>query len=174
MSIDTVHPASIDTVHQNTVHSDNVHCDTVHPNTVHPVKNDTTCGETVKIEVLVLEVKTPSRVFLTKILETTSNSLRISCQGVSRMKCLNTTCSARSSPILSLGMHSAATREKEKNDKWDRFLASLDEKYMILILLLDDIMAKRDEQHGFGEPSKVEEADKVIRLHCRSTAVPQN
>nr|VDD35730.1 unnamed protein product [Brassica oleracea] len=51
------------------------------------------------------------------------------------------------------------TREKEKNDKWDRFLASLDEEYMIPIQLLDDVMAKRDEQHGFGEPSKVEEFD---------------
>ncbi|KAF3607311.1 hypothetical protein DY000_02046584 [Brassica cretica] len=38
-----------------------------------------------------------------------------------------------------------ATREKEKNDKWDMFLASLDEEYMIPIQLLDDIMAKRDD-----------------------------
>ncbi|KAG5393742.1 hypothetical protein IGI04_023705 [Brassica rapa subsp. trilocularis] len=45
------------------------------------------------------------------------------------------------------------------DDKWDRFLASLDEESMIPIQLLDDIMAKRDEQHGFREPSKVEEAD---------------
>ncbi|KAF3501422.1 hypothetical protein F2Q69_00043729 [Brassica cretica] len=51
-----------------------------------------------------------------------------------------------------------ATREKEKNDKWDRFLASSDEEYMIPIQLLDDIMAKRDEQHVSGELSKVEEA----------------
>ncbi|WZZ77707.1 hypothetical protein YC2023_098279 [Brassica napus] len=50
-----------------------------------------------------------------------------------------------------------ATREKEKNDKWDMFLASLDEEYMIPIQLLDDIMAKRDEQHGFGEPSRAAE-----------------
>ncbi|KAF3498371.1 hypothetical protein DY000_02052278 [Brassica cretica] len=52
-----------------------------------------------------------------------------------------------------------ATREKEKNDKWDRFLASLDEEYMIPIQLLDDIIAKRDEQHGFGEPSRAAEAE---------------
>ncbi|KAF2616957.1 hypothetical protein F2Q68_00038932 [Brassica cretica] len=52
------------------------------------------------------------------------------------------------------------TREKEKNDKWDRFLASLDEEYMIPIQLLDDIMAKRDEQHVSGELSRVEEAGK--------------
>ncbi|KAF3568247.1 hypothetical protein DY000_02014396 [Brassica cretica] len=51
-----------------------------------------------------------------------------------------------------------ATREKEKNDKWDRFLASLDEEYMIPIQLLDDIMATRDEQHVSGELSRVEEA----------------
>ncbi|KAF2570808.1 hypothetical protein F2Q70_00003847 [Brassica cretica] len=30
--------------------------------------------------------------------------------------------------------------------------------------LLDDIIGKRDEQHGFGGPSKVEELIKVIRL----------
>ncbi|KAF2604838.1 hypothetical protein F2Q70_00026145 [Brassica cretica] len=46
-----------------------------------------------------------------------------------------------------------ANREKEKNVKWDRFLASLDEECMIPIHLLDDIMAKRDEQHVFGELS---------------------
>uniref|UniRef100_A0A0D3D7V5 Uncharacterized protein n=1 Tax=Brassica oleracea var. oleracea TaxID=109376 RepID=A0A0D3D7V5_BRAOL len=51
-----------------------------------------------------------------------------------------------------------ATREKKKNDKWERFLASLDEEYMIPIQLLDDIMAKRDEQHVSGELSRVEEA----------------
>ncbi|KAF2573636.1 hypothetical protein F2Q70_00003976 [Brassica cretica] len=51
-----------------------------------------------------------------------------------------------------------ATREKEKNDKWDRFLASLDEEYMIPIQRLDDIMAKRDEQHVSGKLSRVEEA----------------
>ncbi|KAF2582392.1 hypothetical protein F2Q68_00005228 [Brassica cretica] len=51
-----------------------------------------------------------------------------------------------------------ATREKEKNDKWDRFLASLDEEYMIPIQLLDLIMAKMDEQHVSGELSRVEEA----------------
>ncbi|KAF3596670.1 hypothetical protein DY000_02023911 [Brassica cretica] len=51
-----------------------------------------------------------------------------------------------------------ATREKEKNDKWDRFLASSDEEYMIPIQLLDDIMAKRDEQHVSRELRRVEEA----------------
>ncbi|KAF2594385.1 hypothetical protein F2Q70_00044218 [Brassica cretica] len=46
-----------------------------------------------------------------------------------------------------------ATREKEKNDKWKKFLESLDEDYMIPIQLLGDIMAKRDEQHVSGELS---------------------
>ncbi|KAF3604264.1 hypothetical protein F2Q69_00036393 [Brassica cretica] len=66
-SIDTVHLASIDTAHPDTVHRDTVHPDTVHPGTVHPltvhsvlfiidtVKNDTTCWETEKIEVLIIE-----------------------------------------------------------------------------------------------------------------------
>ncbi|KAF2562339.1 hypothetical protein F2Q70_00017445 [Brassica cretica] len=51
-SIDTVHPMSIDTVHPNTVHHG-----TVHPDTVHPVKNNTTCGKTEKIEVLILKLE---------------------------------------------------------------------------------------------------------------------
>lgn len=51
-----------------------------------------------------------------------------------------------------------ATREKEKIYKCDRFLASLEEEYMIPIQLLDDIMAKRDEQHVSEELSRVEEA----------------
>ncbi|KAF2586639.1 hypothetical protein F2Q70_00035951 [Brassica cretica] len=64
-SIDTVHLPSIDTVHHDTVHHDTVHHDTVHSgtdhlNTVHsdivnPVKNDTTCGESEKVEVLILK-----------------------------------------------------------------------------------------------------------------------
>ncbi|KAF3533899.1 hypothetical protein DY000_02040942 [Brassica cretica] len=65
-SIDTVHPASIDTAHPDTVHRDTVHPDTAHPGycssgycssgTVNPVKNDTTCWETEKIEVLIIKV----------------------------------------------------------------------------------------------------------------------
>ncbi|KAF2562725.1 hypothetical protein F2Q70_00017760 [Brassica cretica] len=58
-SIDTVHCMSIDTVHLpsiDTVHFDTVHCDTVHPDTFHLMKNNTTCGETEKIEVLILKV----------------------------------------------------------------------------------------------------------------------
>ncbi|KAF2586642.1 hypothetical protein F2Q70_00035952 [Brassica cretica] len=65
-SIDTVHLPSIDTVNHDTVHRDTVHHDTVHSgtdhlNTVHSdivnlVKNDTTCGETEKVEVLILKV----------------------------------------------------------------------------------------------------------------------
>ena len=64
--IDTVHLSSIDivhhdTVHCNTVHRDTIHRDTVHPDTVHSdnvhlVKNDTTCGETERIEMHILKV----------------------------------------------------------------------------------------------------------------------
>ncbi|KAF2609668.1 hypothetical protein F2Q70_00012104 [Brassica cretica] len=45
-----------DTVHLSTIHPYTVHPSTVHPDTVHSVKNDTTCGETEKIEVLILKV----------------------------------------------------------------------------------------------------------------------
>ncbi|KAF2580806.1 hypothetical protein F2Q68_00004678 [Brassica cretica] len=133
-SIDTVHPASINTVHPasiDTVLSASV--DTVRPDTVHPAKNDTTCGEIEKIEVLILKVDKNG--ILRDEERRTRNSAGEFLDDVE------------------------ATREKEKNDKWDRFLASLDEEYMIPIQLLDDIMPKRDEQHGFGGPSKVEEFD---------------
>ncbi|KAF3532904.1 hypothetical protein DY000_02040727 [Brassica cretica] len=112
------------------------------------------------------------------------------------MKCLNTRCSTRSSPILSLGMHSAssvnysqfsqlqprsltswedieraflykflddaeATREKEKNDKWDRLVESwqIKREDQISIQFLSYIMVKGDKQHVSGELSRVEEAD---------------
>ncbi|KAF2611600.1 hypothetical protein F2Q70_00011998 [Brassica cretica] len=55
-SIDTFHHASIDTVHRDTLHPGTVHPNTVYPDTVHQVKNDTTCGETEKIEVFILKV----------------------------------------------------------------------------------------------------------------------
>ncbi|KAF2550824.1 hypothetical protein F2Q68_00034604 [Brassica cretica] len=61
-------------------------------------------------------------------------------------------------PYSISGMHSDATREKEKNDRWDRFLASLDDEYMIPVQLLNDFIAKKDEQHVSGELSRVEEA----------------
>ncbi|CAN6869606.1 unnamed protein product [Brassica oleracea] len=51
-----------------------------------------------------------------------------------------------------------ATQEKEKNDRWDRFLASLDDEYMIPVKLLDDFLANRDEQYVSRELSRVEEA----------------
>ncbi|KAF2538817.1 hypothetical protein F2Q68_00020234 [Brassica cretica] len=65
-SIDNVHPASITIVHYDTVHQDTIHLKTVHPNTchpdtVHPVKNNTTCGEKEKIEVLILKRQRRSR-----------------------------------------------------------------------------------------------------------------
>ncbi|WZZ35227.1 hypothetical protein YC2023_018628 [Brassica napus] len=57
-SIDTVHRDTVhhDTVHPGTVYPNTVHPDTVHPDTVHLGKNDTTCGDTVKIKVLILKV----------------------------------------------------------------------------------------------------------------------
>ena len=55
-SIGTVHLPSINTVHPDTIHRDTIHSGTVHPNIVHPLKNNTSCGETEKIEVLILEV----------------------------------------------------------------------------------------------------------------------
>ena len=55
-SIDTFHPSSIDTVHRDIVHPDTVHHDCVNPDTVYPVKNDTSCGETEMIEVLIRKV----------------------------------------------------------------------------------------------------------------------
>ncbi|KAF3527255.1 hypothetical protein DY000_02040935 [Brassica cretica] len=60
-SIDTLHPASIDNVRPNIVHCNTIRPGTVHPNIVHPdtvhlVKNNPTCGETEKIEVLILKV----------------------------------------------------------------------------------------------------------------------
>ena len=56
--LDTVHTNTVhlDTVHPHTVHHNTVHSGTVHPGTVHPVKNDTTYGETERIEVLILKV----------------------------------------------------------------------------------------------------------------------
>ncbi|KAF2609479.1 hypothetical protein F2Q68_00045016 [Brassica cretica] len=90
-SIDTIHPASVD---ENEMLRDE------------EGRTLNNAGQLINAQG---DVKTPSRVFLTKIPETTSKSWRISCQGVSRMKCLNTTCSAISSPILSLGMHSAGS-----------------------------------------------------------------
>ncbi|KAF3544300.1 hypothetical protein DY000_02006831 [Brassica cretica] len=73
-SIDTVHPALIDIVHPDTVHPNTVlpntlHPDTfypgsVHPDTVDPVKNNTTCGETEKIEVLILKIKREDQILI--------------------------------------------------------------------------------------------------------------
>ena len=53
-----------------------------------------------------------------------------------------------------------ATREREKNDKWDRMVESWQvmREYQIPRQLFDYIMAERDEYHGSGEPSRVDEA----------------
>uniref|UniRef100_A0A0D2ZRH8 Retrotransposon gag domain-containing protein n=1 Tax=Brassica oleracea var. oleracea TaxID=109376 RepID=A0A0D2ZRH8_BRAOL len=47
-----------------------------------------------------------------------------------------------------------AAREKEKSDRWDRFLASLDDEYMISVQLLDDFVAKRDEHHDIVDSAQ--------------------
>ena len=56
---------------------------------------------------------------------------------------------------------SKATREKEKNYKWDRLVESWQIKMedQIPRQLLDYIMIEGDEQHVSGELSRVEEAD---------------
>ncbi|KAF2595162.1 hypothetical protein F2Q70_00044036 [Brassica cretica] len=239
LSIDTVYHASIDTVHCDTVHYNTVHLGTVHPNIVYPVKNDTTCGETEKIEVFILKVdenemlrneegrtrnsagqliNTQGAVIPDVIVVAEMNEFDLSREWydwvgqypfhglphqdprshieeleylVSRseqnevseyhMLCkifpysiygdaFNWFSQLQPGSITSWDdieraflykflYDAEATRKKEKNDKWDRFLASLDEEYMIPIHLLDEIMAKRDEQHGFGEPSKAKEAE---------------
>ena len=70
VSVDTIHLPSINTVHPNTVHPNTVHRDTVHPNTVYrdtvhrntihrgtvPLMTNTTCGETEKVEALILKI----------------------------------------------------------------------------------------------------------------------
>ncbi|KAF3575387.1 hypothetical protein F2Q69_00059161 [Brassica cretica] len=154
MSIDTVRPTSIDTVHSSSI-------DTVHPpsiDTVHPL-------ETEKIEVLILKVD--ENVMLRHEEGRTRNSTEqlINADGLPHedprdlIKELEELASASEQNEVSVDhIISTATREKKKNDKWDRFLASLDEEYMIPIQLLDNIMAKRDEQHVSGELNRVEEA----------------
>ncbi|KAF3529364.1 hypothetical protein DY000_02040691 [Brassica cretica] len=54
-----------------------------------------------------------------------------------------------------------ATREKEKNDKWDMLVEDLHIKREDKIprQLLDYIMVEGDKQHGSGELSRAEEAE---------------
>ncbi|KAF3594944.1 hypothetical protein DY000_02024245 [Brassica cretica] len=61
VSNDTIHPISNDTVHH--VSNDTVHLGTIHSGTVHPMTTDTiqqasidtTCGETERVEVVILK-----------------------------------------------------------------------------------------------------------------------
>ncbi|KAF3577176.1 hypothetical protein DY000_02032835 [Brassica cretica] len=252
-SIGTVHPVSIDSVHPNTVHSNTihpntvhsgtvhpntVHPDTVHPDTVHPVENNTTCGETEKIEVLILKVdenemlrdeegrtrnSAGQLINAQDVVIPEMNDFDLSrewydwvgqdpFQGIPHQDPRNhieeledLVSRSEQNEVSEYHMlckifpysiswdafrwfsqlqpgsltswdeieraflykfldDTEATREKEKNDKWEMFLASLDEEYMIPIQLLDDIMAKRDEQHVSGELSRVEEAEKEVTL----------
>ncbi|KAF2558219.1 hypothetical protein F2Q68_00017521 [Brassica cretica] len=106
------------------------------------------------------EVWTLSEVFLMKIPETLSKNLRNAFSWFSQLQPRSLTCWEEiNTAFLNKYLYEATTtREKEKNDKWDRLLALLEEEYMIPIQLLDDIMAKRDEQHVSGELSRVGEA----------------
>uniref|UniRef100_A0A0D3DLE2 Retrotransposon gag domain-containing protein n=1 Tax=Brassica oleracea var. oleracea TaxID=109376 RepID=A0A0D3DLE2_BRAOL len=267
--IDTVYPTSIDTVHFpsiDIVHPATVHRilfiralliitlfipDTVHPDTVHPVKNDTTCRETEKIEVLILKVdenemlrdeegrirnsagqfiNAQGAVIPDVIVVAEMNNFDLSrewydwvgqdpFQGLPHQDPRNHI--EELEDLVSRGEHNEvfeyhmlckifpysisgnafswfsqlqpgsltswddiekaflykflgdaeATGEKEKNDKWDRFLASLDEEYMIPIQLLDDIMPKADEQHVFGELSRVEESTSTSNDTSTSTSI---
>uniref|UniRef100_A0A0D3CH73 Uncharacterized protein n=1 Tax=Brassica oleracea var. oleracea TaxID=109376 RepID=A0A0D3CH73_BRAOL len=181
-SINTVHSLSIDTVHHDTVHHNTVRPGTVHSDTFHPVKNDTTCMETEKIEVLILKVDENGILRDEECRTRNSAGQLINAQGavipdvidVAEMNDFDLSRECWFSQLQPGSLTSwddierafpykflddaEATRGKEKNDKWGRFLASLDEEYMILIQLLDDIMAKRDEQHVSGELTRVEEA----------------
>ncbi|KAF3599820.1 hypothetical protein F2Q69_00036391 [Brassica cretica] len=185
-SIDTVHPASIDNVRPNTVHCNAIHPGTVHPNivhpdTVHPVKNNTTCGETEKIEMLILKglPHQDPRKHIEELEDLVSRSEQneeseyhmlckifpysISGDAFSWFSQLQPGSLTSWDDIERAFLYeflddAEATREKEKNDRWDRFLASLDDEYMIPVQMLDAFMAKRDEQHVSGELSRVDEA----------------
>ncbi|KAF2531281.1 hypothetical protein F2Q70_00029976 [Brassica cretica] len=216
-SIDTVHPASTDFVHPDTVHRDTVCCDTVQTDTVHPMKNDTTCGETGKIEVLILKVDENGMLRDEEGCTRNSAVKLINAQGVvipdvivvAELNDFNLSREwydwVGQDPFKGLPHQDPRNHNEElkdlvsrseqnevseyhmlckifpysisgdafswfsqlqpgsltsweNNDKWDWFLASLDEEYMVPIQLLDDIMAKRDEQHVSGELSRVEEA----------------
>ncbi|KAF2589338.1 hypothetical protein F2Q70_00038900 [Brassica cretica] len=218
-SIDTVHPPSIDTVHpdtvhRNTVHSNTVHPNTVHPDTVHPVKNDTTCGETEKIEELILKVE-GNGMLRDEEGRTRNNTWQlINAQGavipyvidVAEMNDFDLSREwydwVGQDPFQGLPHQdprnqiedledlvwfsqlqpgsltswedieraflykflddAEATREKEKNDKWDMLIESWQIKRENLIprQLVDYIRAKDDEQHGSEELSRLDKADK--------------
>ncbi|KAF3552766.1 hypothetical protein F2Q69_00013800 [Brassica cretica] len=172
---DTVHPNSVRTLFIRTVFghcsseqcSDTVHPNTVHPNTVHPEKNETICGETEKIEVLILKVDENGMLrdeegqdpFQGLPHQDPRNHIEELEDLVSRSDQNEVWDDIERAFLYKFLDDAEATREKEKNDKWDKFLASLDEEYMIPIQLLDDIIAKRDEQHGFVEPSRAAKAE---------------
>ncbi|KAF3512089.1 hypothetical protein F2Q69_00006059 [Brassica cretica] len=168
VSIDTAHPTSIDTAHLTSI--DTAHLtsiDTVHPpstDTVH-LPSQTTCLEAEKVDVLILTVDENGMLRDEEDRTRNSTGQLINAEGA----------------VIPDVTYVAETNNFDLNREWydwesvdpfrglphedprdlikelEEFLASLDEEYMIPIQLLDDIMAKRDEQHVSGEPSRVEE-----------------
>uniref|UniRef100_A0A0D3DK39 Retrotransposon gag domain-containing protein n=1 Tax=Brassica oleracea var. oleracea TaxID=109376 RepID=A0A0D3DK39_BRAOL len=188
-SIDTVHPTSIDTAHQpsiDTVHPPST--DTVHPpsdTTFLEAEKGEALILTVAVDGLLSDEEglphQDPRDLINELEELASASEQnevsvdhINCKifpyslfgdafsWFSQLQPRSLTCweDIKTAFLNKFLYEATTTREKEKNDKWDRFLALLDEEYMIPIQLLDDIMAKRDEQHVSGELSRVEEAGK--------------
>uniref|UniRef100_A0A0D3CFN3 Retrotransposon gag domain-containing protein n=1 Tax=Brassica oleracea var. oleracea TaxID=109376 RepID=A0A0D3CFN3_BRAOL len=191
-SIDAIQLVSENIVHHGTVHQalfiwGTVHPGTVHPDTVHPVKNDT-CGETEKVEVLILKVDENGMLRDEEGRPRNSTRHLINAQGVVLPDVIdvaemNDFARAESGMIgwfsqLQPGSLTSwedteraflykfiddaeGTREREKNDKWDRLVESwqIKREDQIPRQVVDYIMAEGDEQHRSGELSRVEEAD---------------
>ncbi|KAF2620489.1 hypothetical protein F2Q68_00038714 [Brassica cretica] len=139
-SIDSVHPTSIDTVHLTSI--DTVHLtliDTVHPtwiDTVHQPSIDTSHQPSIDT------VHPPSTdIVHPPSTETVHLPFDTTCLEAEKVEVL----------ILKVDENGMLRDEEGRTRN--------NEEYMIPIQLLDDIMAKRDEQHGFGEPSRAAEAE---------------
>ncbi|KAF2616958.1 hypothetical protein F2Q68_00038931 [Brassica cretica] len=162
--IDTVHLTSIDTAHQPSI--DTVHppsTDTVHPpstNTIHP-PSDTTCLEAEKVEVLLLTVDENWMLRDEECCTRNSTGQLINAEGavipdvidVAETNNFDLNCEwydwGSVDPFRGLPHEDPRDLIKELGE-----LASASEQNE----LLDDIMAKRDEQLVSGELSRVEEA----------------
>nr|VDD23167.1 unnamed protein product [Brassica oleracea] len=157
-SIVTVHPVSIDTVHPDTVHLNLVHRDTVHPGSVHPntfhpdtvhlVKNDTTCGETEKIEVLILE----GAVIPDVIVVAEMNDFDLSREWYDWVG---------QDPFQGLSHQDPINHIEELEDLLSE-QNEVSEYHMLCKIFPYSISGdafRWDEQHEFGEPSRVAEAE---------------
>ncbi|KAF3574051.1 hypothetical protein F2Q69_00059479 [Brassica cretica] len=196
-SIDTVLRS---TVHCNTVHLATVHLaliDTVHRSTVHRMLCIRAL-ETEKIEVLILKVDENEMLRDEEGRIPNSAGQFINAQGavipdvivVAEMNDFDLSRECWFSQLQPGSLISwddiervflykflddvEATREKEKNDKWDRFLASLDEEYMIPIQLLDEIMAKGMNNMDLESRAKEKKLRLVIGPQHRTTPAPQH